>query len=83
VFGELIRPIHGTVHLELPFTLLEAYRQVDLRRDETTPRVHDREGWRTALRRAGFSDVRLLPAQLERCVEEYPGFYCGAFVAAV
>ena len=82
VFGELIRPIHSTVHLELPFTLLEAYRQVDVE-EEMRPRpgFMTAEGWRTALRRAGFSDVRLLPAQLERCVEGYPGFYCGAFVA--
>jgi SAM-dependent methyltransferase len=80
--GELIRPVHGTVHLELPFTLLEAYREVTL-----DPVMRPRpgfiaaQGWQTALARAGFGEVRLVPANLERCAEDYPGFYCGTFLA--
>ncbi len=83
VLGELIRPGYdAAVHLELPFTLLKAYR-------EAPPSAGIRErpgflcadGWRVALLAAGFDDVGLLPAALALCVERYPGFYCGALTA--
>jgi SAM-dependent methyltransferase len=84
VIGELVRPWpRPGVHLELPFTLLEAYRNVSV-----GDGVRSRPGfmtlgeWRTALERAGFSSVSVLPAQIERCVERYPGFYGGAITAA-
>jgi SAM-dependent methyltransferase len=82
IIGELIRPPYGNVHLELPFTLLEAYRTVQL--DEVyrpRPGFVTLQGWREALARAGFTDIILVPAELNHCVEEYPGFYCAAITA--
>jgi SAM-dependent methyltransferase len=80
--GELVRPDHGAVHLELPFLLLEAYRSVALDPDvRPRPGFMKAGGWRVALERAGYSGVALTPVQLARCVETYPGFFCGAFIA--
>ena len=83
VLGELVRPqAAGGVHIELPFTLLEAYRKAPL-----IPNIRPRpgflaaEGWQRALMAAGFSRVNLLPTALSTCVQLYPGFYCGAITA--
>jgi len=38
-------------------------------------------GWVRALEAAGFSRITVLPAQIERCAEIYPGFYAGAITA--
>jgi len=38
-------------------------------------------GWMRALDAAGFSEIAVIPAQLERCASIYPGFYCGAVSA--
>jgi SAM-dependent methyltransferase len=83
IVGELLRPgPDAAVHLELPFTLLEAYRQAP-----TVPGIRPRpgfmsaRGWVRALEAAGFSEITLLPAQIERCAEIYPGFYSGALTA--
>ena len=38
-------------------------------------------GWVRALEAAGFSEITVLPAQIERCAEIYPGFYSGAITA--
>jgi SAM-dependent methyltransferase len=80
VLGELIRPAgNGTVHLELPFSLLSSYRETA---GEGRPAGFLTEAmWRRALHEAGFQQVELLPAQLSRCVEAYPGFYCAALTA--
>ena len=79
VIGELIRPAHGAVPLELPFLLLEAYRQVELDPEiRPRPGFMKSEGWTTAFARAGFSDIELRPNRLAECVEGYPGFFCGA-----
>ena len=83
VLGELLRPgPDAAVHLELPFTLLEAYRQAPL-----VPGIRPRpgfmsaRGWVRALEAAGFSRITVLPALIERCAEVYPGFYAGAITA--
>lgn len=80
VLGELIRPAgEGTVHLELPFSLLSSYRETA---GEGRPAGFLTAAmWRRALHDAGFQQVELLPAQLSRCVEVYPGFYCAALTA--
>jgi SAM-dependent methyltransferase len=85
VLGELLRP-HATagVHIELPFTLLEAYRSAPLLAGiRPRPGFLAPEGWHRALRAAGFPTVALIPAEFARCVELYPGFYCGALIARV
>jgi hypothetical protein len=83
VLGELVRPHPlAPVHLEIPFTLLEAYRKAPL-----DPHVRQRPGfiseagWTRAFVDAGFVGVTVLPANLEHCVQLYPGFYCAALVA--
>jgi SAM-dependent methyltransferase len=83
VVGELLRPSPlAGVHIELPFTLLEAYRDAPtdaaMRR---RPGFLAREGWERALAAAGFATVRLTPAAWSRCVDLYPGFYCAALAA--
>jgi SAM-dependent methyltransferase len=83
VLGELIRPTPtAPVHLELPFTLIEGYRQTPpdavVRRREGFVSA---DGWIAAFEAAGLEDVRLMPAQIRRCAEIYPGFYCGAVSA--
>jgi hypothetical protein len=85
VIGELVRPGgRPGVHLELPFTLLEAYRNVRVGDGvRTRPGFLTLDQWRAALLQAGFAAVSVLPAQIERCVERYPGFYGGAITAAV
>jgi SAM-dependent methyltransferase len=83
VVGELLRPTpDAPVHLELPFTLLEAYRNTpSLPGIRPRPGFMSARGWLRALRDTGFSDVSVLPAQIERCAEVYPGFYSGALTA--
>ncbi len=83
VLGELIRPdADAGVHIELPFTLLEAYRCAPLV-DGIRPRPGflAAAGWRRAALAAGFSRVSLTPAAFATCVALYPGFYCGAITA--
>ncbi|HNX52072.1 MAG TPA: class I SAM-dependent methyltransferase [Thermoanaerobaculaceae bacterium] len=84
VLGELIRPAGaGAVHLELPFTLLGAYREVPLTAGvRPRPGFLTLAGWREALRRAGFGQADVIPATLDRCIEAYAGFYAGALVAS-
>jgi SAM-dependent methyltransferase len=83
VVGELLRPgPDAAVHLELPFTLLEAYRDAPLLPGiRPRPGFMSARGWVRALEAAGFSGITLLPAQIERCAEIYPGFYSGAITA--
>jgi SAM-dependent methyltransferase len=83
VVGELVRPgPEAPVHLELPFTLLEAYRNTPpLPGVRSRPGFMSARGWLRALETAGFSEVTMLPAQIERCAEIYPGFYSGALTA--
>ena len=84
VLGELLRPTPTCgVHIELPFTLLEAYRNAPT--DEAMrprPGFMAIDGWRRALTTAGFAQVDVLPAAFSRCVDLYPGFYCGAITAS-
>jgi len=83
VLGELLRPAGtGAVHLELPFVLLDSYR--DVRLSETIrprPGFLTVDGWRQALRQAGFEEVEVVPRAIDRCVRGYPGFYAGSVVA--
>lgn len=83
VVGELLRPQpDAAVHLELPFTLLEAYSHAPLLGGiRPRPGFMSARGWARALEVAGFSEITLLPAQIERCAEIYPGFYSGAITA--
>ncbi len=83
VLGELIRPANtGTVHLELPFSLLSSYRETAASNPAGRPAGFLPEAmWREALHAAGFSRVDILPAKLAACVELYPGFYSAALIA--
>ena len=83
VFGELVRPSPtAPVHLELPFTMLEAYRRApNVEGIRQRPGFMSAAGWTLALRLAGFTEVALLPAELEYCAQVYPGFYCAAITA--
>jgi SAM-dependent methyltransferase len=83
IVGELLRPRpDAAVHLELPFTLLEAYSHAPLLAGiRPRPGFMSARGWVRALEVAGFSEIMLLPAQIERCAEVYPGFYSGAITA--
>ncbi len=83
ILGELLRPTPtAPVHLELPFTLLEEYGHVPLSEGiRERPGFMSAGGWRRALEAAGFRDIALIPAQIERCASIYPGFYCGAVSA--
>lgn len=83
VLGELIRPAAtGTVHLELPFSLLSSYRETARAGSSPRPAGFLTETmWRQALEKAGFCHVLLLPSELARCVEVYPGFYSAALTA--
>jgi SAM-dependent methyltransferase len=83
VIGELLRASpEAAVHIELPFTLLDAYRSAPtdavMRR---RPGFLSLDGWRYALAAAGFGAVRVTPATWMRCIELYPGFYCAALSA--
>lgn len=82
VLGELIRSDFSTpVHLELPFLLLRSYREAAEKDGiRARPGFLCLEGWRNALQAAGFSQVSVLPAALDRCLALYPGFYCAALV---
>ena len=84
VLGELLRPTRlSGVHIELPFTLLEASRNAPTD-DAMRPRPGFIAvgGWQRALRAAGFVRVNVLPTAFSRCVELYTGFYCGAVTAS-
>ncbi len=83
VLGELVRPQPlAPVHLELPFTMLEAYRRAPLADGiRLRPGFMSFTGWTRAARDAGFGTVSLLPAELEYCAQVYPGFYCAAITA--
>ena len=83
VVGELLRPgPDAPVHLELPFTLLAEYRDAPpIPGVRSRPGFMSPRGWIRALESAGFSEIRVLPAQIERCAEVYPGFYSGAITA--
>ncbi|MBZ5587804.1 MAG: class I SAM-dependent methyltransferase [Acidobacteriia bacterium] len=83
VVGELLRPTStAAVHLELPFTLLMTYGQVPPEEGiRVRPGFMSARGWRRALETAGFDEITVLPAEIERCAEIYPGFYCGAITA--
>ncbi len=83
VLGELLRPTPtAAVHLELPFSLLGSYGEVALADGiRERPGFMSAAGWGRALREAGFDQVTTLPERLQRCVEVYPGFYCGAITA--
>ena len=83
VVGELLRPTPtAAVHLELPFTLLTTYCQAPLEEGiRVRPGFMSVSGWRRALEAAGFTKISILPAEIERCSEIYPGFYCGAITA--
>jgi SAM-dependent methyltransferase len=85
VVGELMRPAPtAAVHLELPFTYFQAYREVRLDHVfRPRPGFLSARGWRHALSAAGLGAASLLPANLERCTALYPGFYCGALTATV
>ncbi len=85
VLGELVRPEgRPGVHLELPFSLLQGYREVDL-----DPEVRPRPGfltvrqWMACIRKAGFRSVEVLPRNVELCQARYPGFYAAAITAGV
>ncbi len=82
VLGEAMRPEHtGTVHLELPFALLDSYARVQLDEDlRPRPGFLTVRQWQRALAAAGLRDVAVLPAAIQRCAELYPGFYAGAVV---
>jgi SAM-dependent methyltransferase len=83
VVGELLRPgPDAAVHLELPFTLLDAYSHAPLIPGiRPRPGFMSARGWVHALDAAGFSGITVLPAQIELCAEIYPGFYSGAITA--
>ncbi len=83
VFGELVRPSPtAPVHLELPFTMLEAYRRApNVEGIRERPGFISAAGWTRALRLAGFTEVTLLPAELDYCAQIDPGFYCAAITA--
>jgi SAM-dependent methyltransferase len=83
VVGECIRPFPGqTVYAEFVFNLMETFRAPRLHPDWRpnggflTP-----EQWTTALRAAGFVEVRLLPDIL-RMRDRFPMFYAAAIGAA-
>ncbi|MFH1176766.1 MAG: methyltransferase domain-containing protein, partial [Acidobacteriota bacterium] len=82
VISELVRPGPSSgVHLELPFTLLEAFRRTPLDGLRQRPGFLTLDGWLVALERAGFSSHALIPAAFRRCAQLYPGFYCCAIIA--
>lgn len=82
VVGELIRPpAERAVHLELPFTLLEAYRAGAKDPARPRPGFQSAATWRRVLRDAGFARTTVLPAEIERCAGIYPGFYAGVMTA--
>jgi SAM-dependent methyltransferase len=80
VAGEAIRPHpHACVGAELPFQILQSYHAVETDPElRPTPGFLTAEGWTEALRRAGFSEIALVPdaARLRELWE-------GAITAAV
>jgi SAM-dependent methyltransferase len=63
VAGEAIRPHpHACVGAELPFQILQSYHAVETDPElRPTPGFLTAEGWTGALRRAGFSEIALVP----------------------
>jgi SAM-dependent methyltransferase len=63
VVGEAIRPHpHACVGAELPFQILESYHAVETDPElRPTPGFLTAEGWTEALRRAGFTEIALVP----------------------
>jgi SAM-dependent methyltransferase len=63
VVGEAIRPQpHACVGAELPFQILQSYHAVETDPElRPTPGFLTAEGWTEALRRAGFSEIALVP----------------------
>lgn len=63
VAGEAIRPHpHACVGVELPFQILQSYQAVETDPElRPTPGFLTAEGWTEALRRAGFSEIALVP----------------------
>ncbi|MGH7288120.1 MAG: class I SAM-dependent methyltransferase, partial [Myxococcota bacterium] len=63
VAGEAIRPHpRACVGAELPFQILQSYHAVEIDPElRPTPGFLTAEGWSEALRRAGFSEVALVP----------------------
>lgn len=63
VVGEAIRPEpHACVGAELPFQILQSYHAVETDPERRpTPGFLTAEIWSEALRRAGFSDIELVP----------------------
>ena len=80
VAGEAIRPHpHACVGAELPFQILQSYQAVETDPElRPTPGFLTAEGWSEALRRAGFTEIELVPdaARLRELWE-------GAITAAV
>ena len=80
VAGEAIRPHpHACVGAELPFQILQSYHAVEIDPElRPTPGFLTAEGWSEALRRAGFTEIELVPdaARLRELWE-------GAITAAV
>ena len=80
VAGEAIRPHpHACVGAELPFQILQSYHAVETDPElRPTPGFLTAEGWSEALRRAGFTEIALVPdaARLRELWE-------GAITAAV
>jgi SAM-dependent methyltransferase len=63
VVGEAIRPHpHACVGAELPFQILQSYLAVETDPElRPTPGFLTAEGWTEALRRAGFTEIALVP----------------------
>lgn len=63
VAGEAIRPHpHACVGAELPFQILQSYHAVETDPElRPTPGFLTAEGWTEALRRAGFTEIALVP----------------------
>ena len=66
VVGEAIRPRpHACVGAELPFQILQSYHAVKTDPElRPTPGFLTAEGWTEALRRAGFTEITLVPDTL-------------------
>jgi len=63
IAGEAIRPHpHACVGAELPFQILQSYHAVETDPElRPTPGFLTAEGWTEALRRAGFTEIALVP----------------------
>lgn len=63
VAGEAIRPHpHACIGVEMPFQILQSYQAVETDPElRPTPGFLTAEGWTEALRRAGFTEIGLVP----------------------